>query len=607
MSSQACILVEGREEIEQAEALRAARFPEGVIYVSLSSQAKYELMTRNLPHVNGYEYCDLDELYRVTDAQYDDLRRQCFDLDRFLQSQIPELEKYDIQPFFFNYYQAKIVLDTIRQRTLMVQGAHGTFGDRLYAFAPSVEGWSRFLKTADRITGFIFEAISDKAHMLPRNGAPHHFSLQETAADAHIAQELQRHRSAPVQLCVRVLNKVRKKIAGLGAGKVIWSLSPVIPDDSLRAAGLRRKKPEVSGQGHVAVPDVGSAVFSQGAFTEMVNYAGSASRPMLEGWFNAHVLGSLSGYIALAQQIEDAITRDAPVLLESGSYFSPEDQLMATQFARHGKKVVGANHGSLGLQKEKMFGVCDLQYASDYFVWGSGVKDYITNQHPFPLPDKLNVHVSGTKHFETDVVLDRAALCRLLGIAENKTIVLMPGAAFRHNIFYNWYTLMNEQEEYDNQLKLIDFFAERGDCVFIYKGLANADYDESHISAYMAARNNDNLIYMNKTPLRYLLPAIDVFMTDRPSTSILEAMGCEKICYSYNRWITFPGNSADLYNEAAQHFLTPESMLDKFAADIEAKFSNVPRSLDYYKAYGNATTAGQRQAIFTDFLSHLNS
>lgn len=606
MTTEAYILVEGLEEIAQAEAMRAVSFPEGIIYVSLSSHAKYDLVKRNLPHVNGYDYCDLEELYRVTDAQYDDLRLQCTALDNFLQSQIPELLKYAITPFFFNYYQAKIILDTIRQRTATVQGAYRIFGDRLYAFESSVDGWSRFLKTTDRLTGDVLGSISDKAHILPRELASYGLVQRAAAADKAIAQELGRRSWHPKQIYARIIRKTKRGIASRGSRGLIWSLSPVMPSESLMAAGLQRKKPDID-VGRVAIPDLGSVIFSHAVFAEMVNYAGPASRSMIEGWVSLNVLDLIPKYIAQAQKIEELIVRDRPLLLESGSFFSPEEQLMATQFARHGKKVVGANHGSLGLQNEKMFGVCDLQYASDYFVWGAGVKDYIEHQYPFPVRKDLAVHVSGTNHFETDVVLDRAGLCRLFGIPKDKTIVLMPGSAFRHNIFYNWYTMMNEQQEYENQLKLIDFFGNRDDCVFIYKGLNNSHYDESHIHDYMTDKHNGGLIYMNKTPLRQILPAIDVFVTDRPSTSILEAMGLGKICYSYNRWISFPGDSADLYAEAAQHFLTPEAMLDKFAADIQEEFSRAPRSLSYYKAYGNGATTEQRQQTFTDFLSHMNS
>jgi|GEM_PF-5830237 len=606
MSNKAYILVEGVEEIAQAERLKAERFPEGVVYVSLSSQAKYELMRKGLEHVNAYDYCDLEELYRVTDLQYEDLRRQCVVLDELLESKIPELVKYGIKPFFFNYYQAKIILDTLKQRSVMVRGLYKAVGDRLYAFAPSVSSWSGHLKPTDRMTGYILEGLAGKAQILPRDTASYDFTYQPTSADISVAQWLSHLRRRPKQLYERILRKITKEMSNLSSKGAIWSLSPFIPSESLIASGLKRKQPEVK-SGRVSVIDVRQDVFDHPAFTEMVDYIGSESRPILEDWIRVNVLDSIPQYISQAQNVEEMMARDNPVLLESGTYFGTQSQLLAAQFIRHGKKIIGTNHGSLGLQNEKMFGVCDLHYVSDYFVWAPGVKDYIAHQYPFPLDHDFNVHVSGTGHYDTEVALRRLDLCRLLNIPEDKTIVLIPGSGFAHNIFYNWYLLMTEQQEYENQTKLVDFFADRDDCVFIYKGLGNPHHDESHIRGYIASKNTDNVVYMNKTSLRYILPAIDVFITDRPSTSMLEAMGCGKICYSYNRWMTFPGDSASLYNEAAQHFLTPEAMLDKFAADAAHKFSDVPRSLDYYKAYGNATNAVQRRAIFTDFLSNLNS
>lgn len=606
MNKKSCILVEGVEEIAQAEDMRLRLFPQGITYVSLSSQAKYELTKRQLSHVNAYDYYDLEELYRVTDAQYDDLRHQCCALDEWLQAEIPALAKYSIEPFFLNYYNAKIILDTLKQRTLMVQGLYKAFGEKLYAFEPSVKSWSRFLRTEDRLTGYILESISGKAHILARDPTTYEFSSIQMSADARITQELSRIRRHPKNLCTRVVRRAIREVSNSGRKGTIWSLSAFIPPESLIAAGLRRKRPDIQ-RGQVAVPDVRATVFSHAAFAEIVSYVGAYARPMLENWFAANVLDMIPEYIGQAKNIDELIMHDQPVLLESRTYFDLDAQLIAMQFARHGKKVIGTNHGSLGLHNEKMFGVCDLYYISDYFVWGAGVRDYIADHYPFPLAQDLNIHIGGTEHFETDAALGRDDLCRLLNIPEDKTIVLMPGSAFRNNIFYNWYSMMDEQQEYVNQIKLIDFFAERDDCVFIYKGLCNPAYDESHIRAYIAGKNVDTLIYMSETSLRHILPAIDVFVTDRPSTSLLEAMSCRKICYSYNRWITFPGDSVGLYNEAAQHFPTPEAMLEKFAKDVDHGFSDVPRSLGYYNSYGNVTTRQQRRSLFTRFLSNLDS
>ncbi len=600
--SEAFLLVEGIEEIAQAEGMRARVFPQGVTYISLSSQAKYELTKRQLPHVNSYDYYNLEELYRITDAQYDDLRCQCDALDEFLQVHIPDLAQYGIRPFYLNYYNAKIILDTIKQRMVMVQALYDAFGDKLYAFAPSVKGWSRFLRTEDRLTGYILEFIGRKARILPRDIAPCAVSCVQTQIDSRIADVLSHIRNRPKNLSARIIKKIIRELSKLGGKGIIWTCSPFIPAESLIATGLKRHYPNVVGGDRVTVPDLKNAVFDHPAFVRIVDYVGLPVRPILEDWFSTYVLAEIPDYIGQARNIDELIIRDQPVMLESRTYFDLNAQLMAVQFRRHGKKVVGTNHGCLGIQNEKMFGICDLHYASDYFVWGQGVEDYVTRHYPLSLPHGLNVSVGGTEHFEKDAALTRSMLCGLLQVSENKTIVLMPGSAFRNNIFYNWYSMMDEQQEYVNQTQLIDFFATREDCVFLYKGWHNPDYDESHICAYMADKGASNLIYLNETSLRHILPAIDVFVTDRPSTSLLEAMSHNKICYSYNRWITFPGNGAALYNEAAQHFVTPEAMLEKFARDIENKFSGVPQSLSYYNAYGNATTGPQRRAIFTNFL-----
>ena len=110
---------------------------------------------------------------------------------------------------------------------------------------------------------------------------------------------------------------------------------------------------------------------------------------------------------------------------------------------------------------------------------------------------------------------------------------------------------------------------------------------------------------MNSLPLRSLLPAVDAFVTDRPSTSLLEALYNEKICYSCNRWMTFPGDSRALYEQSAQHFPDTLAMTKKIAADIEDQFSSVPRSDIYYKQYGNGLTAKERTTAFDHVLNQI--
>lgn len=598
------ILIEGVEEISQVEGMRARMFPQGVVYVSLSSQVKYELTKRELPHVNACDYYDLEELYRATDIHYDDFRNQCDVLDTFLQAKIPELARYGIRPFFLNYYNAKIILDTFKQRTMMVRGLYSAFGNKLYAFEPSVKNLSLFLKAEDRFSGYALAALAGASFILPRDRLPSAPLDVRVQADACIAKFLRRMRWRPRNILIRIAHRAVRDLSRLGRKGVVWTLSPVIPPESLVATGLRRECPIIQ-DGYVAVSDVSTEIYNHPSFTEIVNYGGDPMRALLEEWFCMHVLSAIPGYVARARYIDELIARDKPILLEGYSFFDPDSRLMATQFRRHGKKVIGTNHGCLGIQNEKMFGVSDLHYVSDYFVWGVGVKDYIDHHYPLSLLNKPEVFVSGTGHFEIRESLNRRALCKLLKIPEGKTIVMMPGNSFRNNIFYNWYSMMDEQEEYINLTRVIDFFAARDDCVFIYKGWNNSAYDESHVASYMADKGVGNLIYMNKTQLRHILPAVDVFITDRPSTSLLEALGNDKVCYSYNRWIIFPGAGAALYNKAAQHFLTPEAMLEKFSEDRAQNFFNAPKSRGYYNAYGNVTTKRQRTALFTKFIGGL--
>lgn len=585
----------------QAEEMRLHQFPQGIVYISLSSQAKYELCHRGLAHVNAHDLCDLEALFRETDQQYDDLRHQCATLDDFLQQENPELIAYGIRPFFFNYYQAKILLDVLKQRSFMIKAAYDKFGDTLYAFAPDVKSWGRYMKLEDRFTGMVLHAFLGSENIIARDRpVPRCRAADGSAFDALVARSVRGYKHRFRYILKRAKRVCGRKIAGLRSARNFYSLSPVIPDQSLATHKLSRITPHIEKSSSSA--SYSSSVFDHAMFLDMVSYAGPFSRPILESWFTTHVLSQIPEIMAQAKHLDSAITRDNPLLLESRTYFSPEEQLAATQFRRHNKKVVGTQHGSLGIQNEKIFGIGDLQYVSDYFVWGTGVRDYITDQYPFALGHKFSTHVSGTGHFDTEACLTRQDLCRLFEIPEDKTIVLMPGSGFAHNIFYNWYLLMSEQQEYENQTKLIDFFATRSDCVFLYKGLRSAHYDERHVAQYIEAKKCPNLIYMQKTPLRQILPAIDVFITDRPSTSLLEALALQKICYSYNRWLSFPGDSFSLYKRAVQHFSEPDALLEKFAVDIAHKFSDVPHSLDYYKAYGNGTTNKQRHAIFTAYL-----
>lgn len=601
MNRKSYILVEGVEEIVQAEEMRLHQFPQGIVYISLSSQVKYELCNRGLEHVNAHDLCDLEALFRETDQQYDDLRRQCAALDDFLQQENPELISYGIRPFFFNYYQTKIFLDVLKQRSFMIKAAYDKFGDSLYAFAPDVKSWGRYMKPEDRFTGMVIEALGDRGNIIPRDRpVPDCNAADGTAFDALLARSVKDYQRRFRYILTRVRRVCGRKIAELRSTRNFYSLSPVIPDQSLATHKLSRITPYIeksSSSGSYT-----SSVFSHAIFLDIVSYAGPFSRPILEHWFTIHILSQIPEMMVQAKHLNSAIMRDDPLLLESRTYFFPEEQLAATQFKRHNKKVVGTQHGSLGIQNEKIFGVGDLHYVSDYFVWGTGVRDYIMDQYPFALAHKFSTHVSGTGHFDAEACLTRQDLCRLFEIPEDKTIVLMPGSGFAHNIFYNWYLLMSEQQEYESQTKLIDFFSTRSDCIFIYKGLSNAYYDERHVEQYIESKKCRNLIYMKKTPLRQILPAIDVFITDRPSTSLLEALALQKICYSYNRWLSFPGDSFSLYKQAVQHFSEPDSLLQKLAVDIAHKFSDVPRSSGYYKAYGNGTTDKQRQAIFTAYL-----
>lgn len=598
------ILVEDAPEIIAALE-QADLFPSGMVFVSFSSQAKYELERLGLLHENAYDYCDLDALYRDTDTHYEIFSSQCIQLDDQLSKAFPDLGALSISPFIFNYYNAKIILDTLRQRTAMIAGICAAHKD-VRAFAPAADFTTRYLSPSVRFTGALYAACCTGGSAMPLLPEPLRDTRQQPTprGDEAIRRFIQR--PSLRRYWHGLKGRLHRRFYAPRSKYRLLTLNPFLPDTVVRASDLARidvrtitplKKID-----HVT-KDL-SFIFEHPTFNDMVTYAGAGTRPLLETWFAANVLDSIPALIDTAHALRRIIDEKKPLLIESRTYFSPEERLAAAQCAAAGLPVIGTNHGSLGVQDEKMFGYGDFQHVTDYFVWGDGVRRYIADEYPVQLKKIPRLHVAGTTHFDTPDAIKREDLCRILEIDPRKKIFIFPGSGFAHNIFYNWFLLMSEQQEYERQTMLIDFFAAQKDAVLIYKGLSSPYYDERHMRDYIDAKSVESLIYINETPLRSLLPAVDAFITDRSATSLLEALHHNKPCYSCNSWIRFPKSGHDLYTKTVKHFADSDALLAALAHDISHNSFSPPQQ-DYYQDYGNGRSSLERDAIYSDFLKRL--
>ncbi|MBS0185073.1 MAG: hypothetical protein JSS34_01765 [Proteobacteria bacterium] len=194
---------------------------------------------------------------------------------------------------------------------------------------------------------------------------------------------------------------------------------------------------------------------------------------------------------------------------------------IAKIFKSYKKKVYCLHHGSHGIIKDKINAYLEYPFITDYFVWGEGVTKQIKKEGDW---NNLNIHSVGSAQvdFLKEQILNRKR--KIFSKKSSKPIIVYLLQAINDGV----------RVTLDHPPGLIDFSLQKdfiqsllnikSDFDLILK--AHPSHDGYHSALRFLFKEDKRVHYVSSLPLENFLIKATHFITDRPSTSLIQAMSC---------------------------------------------------------------------------------
>ncbi len=254
--------------------------------------------------------------------------------------------------------------------------------------------------------------------------------------------------------------------------------------------------------------------------------------------------------------------------LFSIGFVSFESQSLAKLFKFYGKKVICTHHGSLAILEDKINHYLEYPYITDYIVWGEGVKNQLQTEYDF---SNIRIHTLGS--------LSLACLKNTIEKVKEKKI---SKSQFKKPIIIFLLQSINDKVRVtlDHPPGIIDFINQRDlitsildthlDFELIIKGHpSTAGYLQS--SLRFLFKKDSRVHYTSTLPLKNFLADSMYFITDRPSTSLFQAMIAGLKCYCLINSEFYTSNFIECLKEDGILFKNNQALVKALHNDLATK------------------------------------
>lgn len=554
------IFIEWPEQLELA-LVELKTHSNYVIIAANVTMAAY-LESQGIPYVALDAELDREAYFINTSQGFEKLEKLCAELDDIIQGDNERAKQFNIRPFYYNYYYLKIWLDYLSWLYECSNSHIKTYKPShiIYFYDKEVKLNDCLWNIGDTVIGFVlkncFPSIKKTEIEVVNGPMESHRFVQDNFSDAIrkiSAKSFWRRAGSKV---VRTFEAIRNK----GYNKCYFSIHPIIPNSVANKCKLKKidinQKIDVIG-----INNANEGVQKHEAlYKKLQDQINPDFVKILWSKIEKHIISKTIHYIDTYRRSCELIDKYNPLLLEMAMGVIPEHKIMAEAFKSKNKKVVIMQHGAMGQHPEKIYYYTDLMVATDYLVYGNGVREYIKFQYPHLPLDIHNVGNNKVKNLNRN--LKKEDLCAILGFNSELPIFVFQLCGTCHHSYYNTFNSEGDFLEYDRLKQLVMKFEENKDIQLVLKFHKNTAYPKSPIESYVSETRSPNIRFICNIDLSLITNAADYFITDRPSTGMFEAMYLSKPVIAYNSVIKFWG--ADKTLTQACHYFTKFDEVLKF-------------------------------------------
>ncbi len=281
-------------------------------------------------------------------------------------------------------------------------------------------------------------------------------------------------------------------------------------------------------------------------------------------------------------------------ILSSG-FNTFESKALAKIFQFYKKRVYCIHHGSFGILKDKLCRHMEYPFVTDYFVWGDKVKKQIIKEGDF---DDINIYSIGSVQID---YMKRKIL--------HKRKKMFDGANIKPTIIFLVQTVNDgTRVTFDHPPGIVDFNQQRKliysllkiklDYKLVLKG--HPSFEGYHSALRFLFHEDSRVHFVSSLQLSDFLSEGTHFITDRPSTSLLQAMSCGLKSYCLINSDFYVEDFTKSLDEDNVFFPNHESLTTVLHKDL-INFSN--ETAPPYYAEGSAVVEGYCNP-FNDSMSY---
>jgi hypothetical protein len=506
------------------------------------------LAERHISYTKIDEYLDYKVFLQNTCDGYEDLEKLCNELDHLLHERHPELRQRQLTPFMFNYYYLKIWSDQL-------SWLHSCINSLLLSLKPTEIRY--FVNNHEMLDTKMFwpvvypligKILSSEFEHITKVKIDFDYNWVQACDAVHDEYSPYINNVIRPKLLTRLCNKAvnypRKLLAKL-KGTNYFSISSWIPDDVAFKLNLNKNI--------ILVDKLQYLVTCENSETDEIIYNkllthGIIALEVIWPKVKTHILDKLDYFLAVDAKAVSMLEKSKPQFLEMVCGANPEAKIFAKVFRQNNLGVLILQHGALGQHLEKMYKYIDFTVATDYFVYGQAVANYIAKYNHAA---KLRAAVVGNNK-KVLSVLTKKALCEIIDFDSKLPVFVFQLPGVTGNLYYNSFNCDGDFNEYQRLKQLCEFFESNLNLQLIIKGHPSLGAQESPILRHYHKNLKPNIRVIKDVPLAIISSCADAFITDRPSTGMLEAMLNSKIVIAYNPIMEFWGE--DKLLEKAVHF-----------------------------------------------------
>lgn len=505
--------------------------------VAVNITVAHYMIEHKIPYIEIDKYLDYSRFLEETSKGYEQLERICNDLDDILHQHYSSLKEKNIYPFFFNYYYLKIWSDQLKWIFDCISGFVINLEPEQFLYFSD----DRYLDNDKQFWSITYPLISKvlESNFNHIHKKPIIFDYTQIQSFESIKDQFSRNVKKHINPSFfnrgirRVVFEWRKYISR-SYKHTYFSISSWLPSEVARKLKLRKIELDF-----INIPsNVAINKKIQDIIYNALHGRDVICIEVLWPKIKKHILNKVDYFIDIYERADIALKKYDPEFLEMVCGANPEAKIISALLRNYSKKVLILQHGALGQHIEKMYKYIDLSVATDYFVYGESVRDYIYKQYRCT---SINVSTVGNNK-KINFKSRKNILCAVLGFDVEKPLFVYQICGVSGNLYHNMFNSDGDFNEYNRLRSLVDLFKKNKDMQLILKGHPNTECQEHPMLKALSDHEYSNIQVLKDIPLSEVVSGVDVFLTDRPSTGMLESMLCNKIIIAYNPVIKFWGN-----------------------------------------------------------------